>query len=309
MDKEQPQYLQFPVHLLPHIFINQKAAFEQIITCGVYLFSLKIVANPIEVAGQLIYCYLRAKKSLTKELYSFICNIDSSTINGEYIQFDSDYCYNYTAGENQRFSFDGHDTIVCQVLEQEPEVLKAATEWYRLRQAYNYFKINVSNIDIALALIKNINIAGEPLCMVKMSTIWDYHNNIKTEQQLLQFAAYAGIKSILGQKPCLLTNKQLVVARMFGARSSKSIPDNVQPLFDKYIRRWHIDPLLEQLELNWGLKKVTTPGLHGFYLSFRMGLTELALFAERRKLKNKRIELRQMKQVAREQAIQQLKKG
>jgi hypothetical protein len=307
MDKVELQYLQFPVHLLPHIFTDPKGTFKQIIAVGVFLFSQKVKAEPIQVAGQLIYCYIRAKKSLTKELNDFMCKIDNSTINGKCFRLYDDYCYN--AGQNESFSFDGDDIIVCQMLEREPEVLKAATEWYRLRQALKYFKTNVNNFDIVLDRIKGIQTAGEPLCMVKMSIIWDYYDNIKSEQQLLQFCAYSAIKSILGQKPCLLTNKQHVVARMFGARSSKTIPEDIHPLFYKYMKRCHIDLLIEQLELTWGLKKITTPGLRGFYLSFKMGLTELALFAERQKLKNKRIELRQMKQDARVQAIQQLKKG
>lgn len=306
----QAKYMQFPVYLLAGIHSNHNSAFDKMLSIGAYLFSTHIEVNAQHATGQLIYCYSQRKKSLTRELIRYLDKIDGSNINGE--MFILEHGVNFYIEYNNNFSFEGHDILLLELLKQQPDILKAATEWYRLIQAFNYFNIKLVGLDIEAEYkaIRTIKLEGQPLCMVKRDLIWEYYNGKKSERQMAQFAAFAALKSILGKRKCIITNKNHIVARMFGYSSIKSLDDpfeTIHPLYPKYSKRYNIDKLLEELEFSWNLKTMSAPGLHGFYVSFTMDYEQLALLAVKRMKKTKRDELHEMKQKARMSAKRQLK--
>jgi hypothetical protein len=115
------------------------------------------------------------------------------------------------------------------------------------------------------------------------------------------------IKSILGMRRYVKTNKQHIVSRMFGYSSIKVIGKVNEELFKKYSTRYQIDKVLLELELSWNVK-IYSRNIRGMYVSVgnKISLDDLALEAESKKKKN-RIEVnKNNKSKAKERALQLL---
>lgn len=63
---------------------------------------------------------------------------------------------------------------------------------------------------------------------------------------------FLATKSILGKKPLTATTKRAIAMRMIGAKNDKVLHgllenDQLKALYDKYLQRYHIDKLLDEL--------------------------------------------------------------
>ncbi|MBK6952308.1 MAG: hypothetical protein IPH24_09750 [Crocinitomicaceae bacterium] len=105
-----------------------------------------------------------------------------------------------------------------------------------------------------------------------------------------------------------------MVSRMFGYTSHKHLPSRLSPLievlFKKYSNRYHIDKVLQQLELNWNVITYSN-NIRGMYVAMehKISIEALALAAETKKQKNRIIELKNAKALAKQKALQQLNKA
>lgn len=147
-----------------------------------------------------------------------------------------------------------------------------------------------------LKVAPNPNNLG-PYVGVNKDIIFDYYKNDKTEFQIAAFCAFCAVRSILGKKVSCKTNKALIHARMFGYRSTKQMPDKMTAIQKKYLNRYHMDKLIQELELNWHLKLF---GGHcrGFYLSFDLSHCDLAMEHNKAKKKVKVDALKEKKKAA-----------
>lgn len=75
----------------------------------------------------------------------------------------------------------------------------------------------------------------------------------------------------------------------------------------KYANRYHIDKVLEELQLSWGLK-LYSDHIRGMYVSFTKSLDDLAVINELSKKSNKRNNLKEQKRQAKEFALKRLQK-
>ena len=83
-------------------------------------------------------------------------------------------------------------------------------------------------------------------------------------------------------------------------------PDNsTERAMKKYSMRYHIDNVLLELQMNWGLKLYSDHS-RGFYLSFTKSLEELAVICIENKSKNKSKFLSQERAKAKESALRKL---
>jgi hypothetical protein len=140
-----------------------------------------------------------------------------------------------------------------------------------------------------------------PISGIAMDMLWDYYTHEKTDFDIACLGAFLGIKSILGTKPYCKTNKAFIHARMFGYSSSKEMPYKLSPIEAKYQIRWHMDKVLMELQNNWFLKLVSNHQ-RGMYLSFDISLAELYLKAENNKQLTKIKQLKDLKNIAFENA-------
>lgn len=103
--------------------------------------------------------------------------------------------------------------------------LEFGNESQRMKEAAHFFNITFGNIERAIQKAKKIHNSvkkGTPFASVRLKMLWDYYNNPKKEADIAYFCAFCAIKSMLGDKGYIKTNKSLIIARMFGLVDVKS---------------------------------------------------------------------------------------
>ena len=154
-------------------------------------------------------------------------------------------------------------------------------------------------------------------CGIRTNTIWDYDSTSKTERQIAQFCAFCATRSILGKGRYKKTNTKLIIARMFGyntidefnADTPKIVKNiskaererrlHILEYREKYAKRYHIDKILTDLEINWGLKRYAD-NIRGMYISYEFSLQELAKLCEENKRSVQKCRLKEEKRKAKE---------
>ena len=143
---------------------------------------------------------------------------------------------------------------------------------------------------------------GSPKASISKEMIFDFYKNEKTEFEIDTFLAFAAIKSIIQQSKYKKITNDYLITRMSGnSKKSDLIPERMM----KYKKRYQIDKIKKELELNWGLKLYGYQ-MRGFYVSFTVPLLTLAVKAEVMKKKTKEKELQLKKNEARELALKQI---
>lgn len=103
--------------------------------------------------------------------------------------------------------------------------LEFGNESQRMKEAANFFNIKFGDIDRAMQNAKEIHNSvkkGTPFASVRLKMLWDYYDSPQKETDIAYFCAFCAIRSILGNKEYIKTNKSLVIARMFGLIDTKS---------------------------------------------------------------------------------------
>ena len=147
-----------------------------------------------------------------------------------------------------------------------------------------------------------------PSVSLDKQKLLEFYTQEKSEFEIACLCAFCAIKSIIGSKDYVFTNKALIIARMFGFAKPEDFndTDHLQELKAKYSQRYHIDRVIKKLELEWGLRKYGNNN-RGFYLSFSEKHESLAKICENNKLKNKLSQLADIKRLAKEKAEKELK--
>lgn len=132
---------------------------------------------------------------------------------------------------------------------------------------------------------------------INKDIIFDYYRNKKTEFEIAAFCAYCATKSILGVKSYCKTNKVLIHARMFGFNNAAPLKEHKNKLQEKYFKRYNFDKIMKDLQFNWDMRMISNH-CRGFYISYELGLQDLAIISEKAKKKTRDALLRQEKEDA-----------
>lgn len=136
------------------------------------------------------------------------------------------------------------DLIFDYAVYKHSQTLEYGDELEKMKDAAKFFEINFGNIKGAISMAKglqtnNLYDLKAPNASINIAILWDYYNNKKTEFDIACFCAFCAIKSILGSKDYVKTNKGMILVRMFGESkvSNVSFPDEFNNLVDaaKYI--------------------------------------------------------------------------
>lgn len=117
------------------------------------------------------------------------------------------------------------DTIMDYATYKHSLSLEFGSESQRMKESSDFFNIKFGNIEMAMQKAKKIHNSvkkGTPFASVRLKMLWDYYDNPKKEADIAYFCAFCAIKSILGDKGYIKTNKSLIIARMFGLADIKS---------------------------------------------------------------------------------------
>lgn len=304
------KYLQFPLCMLRNLFADKEKTINDIINYGIYRFARKQDYDLFEVARQMMYCFYRKQGDLTNDLRRMI----QRYIDSENIQIDDDY----NGFSGSEFNPETEIGNIMELFNTDNNFMEKAIEFYQIRQACSRDLLNITcNIDACLRRGKEIERTipeGEPYPSINKDRFFDFRDHEKTEFDLMQFACYIAIRSILGEKPYCRTNKEMILCRAFGYKSNKHLPTTMNPvikeLFVKYKKRYHIDRILQSLELNWNIL-IYSHNIRGLYigLSKKITLESMIVQAETKKKKKQIDALKKRKDEAREKALQQLNKG
>jgi hypothetical protein len=305
------RYLQFPLCMLRNLLTDRKKTIDDIIDFGIYHFSKSVKYDLSEVARQMMYCYYRKQDDLTNDLRRMI----QRHIDSENIQIDDDY----NGFSGSEFNPETEIGQITELFDADNNFREKAIEFYQIRQAFSFLGI-IGNFDTCLKRGKEIERTtpkGEPYPSINIKRIFEFLEQEKTEFDLMQFACYIAIRSILGKKPYCRTNKEMILCRAFGYNSVKHLPATMNPvikeLFDKYKKRHHIERILQSLKLSWNIL-IYGRNVHGLYIGLKnlkknITLANMISYAETKKKKNQIAELKKQENEAREKALQQLNKG
>lgn len=309
------RYLQFPLCMLRELFTDKKKAIDDIIDFGIYRFSKTVKYELFDVAKQMMYCFYRKQSDLTNDLRRMI----QRYIDSEKIYFDEEY--SGFSGIGSEFKAELELDQILPLFETDKTFKEKAIEFYQIRQACSRDLLNITcNFDYVLKHGKEIERtipANEPYPSINKDLFFKFRDHEKTEFDLMQFACYIAIRSILGKKSYCRTNKEMILCRAFGYNSVKHLPATMNPvikeLFDKYKKRHHIERILQSLKLSWNIL-IYGRNVHGLYIGLKnlkknITLATMISYAETKKKKNQIAELKKQENEAREKALQQLNKG
>lgn len=195
--------------------------------------------------------------------------------------------------------------IYVQSLKYEKSI---NSEFEALEKAAEYYEIELGNPRYSLSNGYSLyEEYGTKVAKASISKniIFDFYRTKQPEFKVAAFCAYCATKSILGSKTYCKTNKFLIHARMFGHNSVSTMKNNQNKtaLEEKYFKRYNFDKIIKELQYNWGMNMISNR-CRGFYISYEIGLEELALISEKAKLKSKENMLRQAKEEAIKKAME-----
>lgn len=259
-DRENFRYFQFPLSLLKQVHTDPKRAFEDIISFSIVHFVLKIEITREEAAKQAVYNYYRGDclselKSQFKELYQG----EDLSAPGDLVLFDKIFL------EEQQETIQS----IVNLFESNPELEKSAVLNCQLSRIDIFFKLNGPSKDTRLSNYKRLinkiqefenDLGIDAYPTIEVNLLFDLLNQNSPDL----FAAYIAIRSLHGKKDFILTTRNVILMRMFGAKSQKALDyilkdKKLLVKYDKYARtekalRYNFDKLFDSL-LKRGLLK------------------------------------------------------
>ena len=294
MQENDEKYVQFPLSLLPDIISKKEETIEKIIHYGIYRFSTTRIYDIQVSTKQFLYCYYREKDSLTEYLIETI----ESYISNETLLLDEDY----NGFRGKKFDPTFEIEQLEKIFEKDLCFKNKILEFYQIYIACVYFEVekNCQNYLMVGKEMQNQVKQNEPILSVKIKLLLDFKNNYKSEDELLVLVGYLAIRSILGERQYVVTNKKHILSRMMGLASStfpsQTFDDNISAIYSRFIKRHHIDKLIKTLELDWYIATYAR-NTRGMYISMvnKVPIEKLAMIAEERKIKTRTKKLKQSK--------------
>ncbi len=288
------RYFQFPLFLLRDLMTDKNKALNNIIRYGLFSFAEKINPNMNEVIRQLMYCYYRDRADMPNDLIKLIDG---------HVNTDEDY--NGFNGTEFKPEYETEQLI--EIFQSDSKFEAMAIEFYKIRQAYSFIGVtgNYQNcLSVGRQIQANIQ-KGEPMPMIDKNQLFEYRDSEKTEIELMQFAVNIAIRSIIGEKNYSKTNKEMILCRAFGYKTKNHLPETMPDIFRKYLNRYHIDKVLQKIELgNWNLIFYAN-NMRGMYIGFKskISLEKLIEIAEMKREKKKLEDLKAAKKTAQEKVL------
>lgn len=307
--KKETKYVHFPVNMIPSIISDTDKTIETAICYGVIRYSEKLEVELEEACRQLMYCFYRQKDTIPLWLIDKVLdriNVGSLSIDEGYSQFTDT-------------SFEPASELedLKKILDEDEGFKESIIQFHRVRQSLWFFDLS-SRFSIQYVIntgmkIKNNLQSKEPIVSANLDVLLSFcKNENKNENDKIHFIGFLAIKSIIGEKEFVKTNKKLILARMMGFKTYLDIePDKLNEpqsyIFERFSHRYHMDNLITMLELDWHLITYSNK-VRGIYLAIdKISLDDLALYVEKQKKKARLIELKKMKNEAKNKAIKRLK--
>ena len=169
--------------------------------------------------------------------------------------------------------------ILHFVVKKQMQILKYDTYIEKMLTTTKYFGIDFFKVFGSEHTFNSIDsdISQTKIAKVKIKVeiLLDYFKNEKSEFEIECFCGYCALKSMIGNKKIFKGTVKFLLSRMF--------PDS-NNLKNKYKKHYHYRKLMKELEINWGLKKLSS-NARGFYFSFTGDYDELEQIRAQKKAK------------------------
>lgn len=296
MKKDNYKYFRLPVYLLQGMAINKK---ETLSNCAYYgVFSLtqtkKVTEKDEQVfIEQFIYTYYNYPDTLTADLQEKM----EEAIDEGMFHADDDR-KGFAAGKGRKLNIDSEIHELERIFYNDTEFKDMVIEFGKLKDAFNFYGIKL-DLD-KLELIQKLAIPdNSPMVMIPQIKLNEFlSDDTKSELEIMTFAVYLAVRSILGKKTYCRTTKEMILARAFGFRNMDELNKNQPALFAKYSKRYWTDKLLAEVR-NWNIHIYSTnEGLRGMYIGNGSEISEdyfLDLIAEKKNKKDTKTKNQQMK--------------
>lgn len=260
---EDKKYIYFPLHLLAKVILNPKEGISDILHYGIVQFSKKIFEfdgesfdprysyEPVKLFSHIVYCYNHG--TLDPAISRWIKTLEKS---GKYILSDNN---GYDADGIEFFP---QEEIECLMEASKPnsKMFQKCKDFYRMDCAMSLLELRGDYNQIMSAServfedVRNYESkwGKDSLVSVKVDLILDFYKNDKTSREYELLLAHCALKSFLGNKQFVKTNKPSMVMRMCGARKPNIYEEyqkqsQIKKIVEKYSKRYHADKLLLDL--------------------------------------------------------------
>lgn len=275
-------YIKLPLPFIRLLLVKPEET-GNVIRYAVYKMALNYDADTRNVFRQVLYVYYQT------HIFEDDWN-ESAYV--EYVTSKPDSCLpddicskieelwqdNKLSLDFDRKGFDHEGTFLSSDVDQISEIEdyastdetffdKCAT-WYKIRQVCSNIGISLEDVnlyEISYNRFAQYNMDNDIFAYVNTSIILRYYNNSRSgrisELERVQFACYAGIKSIVGLNDYWKASKELILARMMGLKSSGEITTEIlnrkerteaNRIYKKYSKRRQFVGLLNKmLEYNY----------------------------------------------------------
>lgn len=253
-----------------------------------------------EVIRHLTYCYFRKKHELTSDLVRVLeYYYDEGELEDDTYLFTSDACLNeeeiYFGDEA---NFEGIEEeqegepytplgLIANAYRKDKDIREYAKEWHDVYQFVETCNLNITGAGISetIRLGSKYNYSNQPYAMIDPLFFIKYRDKNKTERARAEFAMLLAISSIVGEKGWAATTRNLIIARMFGAKNSEGLEDALKgssqkegqllkEAFEKYTTRRLFESMRDKL-ISKGLIKCWTPYSHRVFVSTSHRLEEI----------------------------------
>jgi len=294
---------------------------DNIINAGIYKYSTKIEYDSERISNQLVYDYYRHPENLTPELKSSLLKYLGQPQPETFISKNGDIKTSTPSGFEKgtdgtiKFNPIAEYYTLKPAFEKNPDFYKAATIYYTVHQSMRSLEVTGKTglcVREGRKIWDGVYEREECPC-INMYLAYEYRDEEKSEFEVAQLAAFIAIRSILGTASSKKTNRNHILARMFGYGTidklnnrSKSNPQ-IERLISKYSKRYWMDKILLKLQLNWHIL-IDGSRCRGLYIGNESNVTmgKFMEITEGQREKNRIKELKRQKEEERQKALERI---
>ena len=286
--EDKQKYFFVPIQLLRGLHADKKKTLRDCAMYGVYtLTETKKVTTKEErtFVEQFVYAYYNEPDTLTMELAEKMEQyIDEGMFHPD------DDRKGFAAGKGRKLNVDSEVNELERIFDDDKEFHNMVINFGKFRDAFNFYgmKKDFKKIyDWAMEMEKQIP-PKSPMVMIGQDKLREFfEDDTKTEFEIMTFAIYLAIRSLLGTDKMKFTTKDMILARAFGFRNIKELKKNPPDLYEKYSKRYWMDKCLGEIRAGWNIITYSSnrDGLHGIYVANGYDITKKELL---RRIEKKR---------------------
>ncbi len=298
---DKQKYFFVPIQLLAGLHTEKRKTLRDCAMYGVFsLTQTKKVTNKEELTfiEQFVYAYYNEPDTLTMELAEKM----EEAIDEGMFHADADR-KGFAAGKGRKLNIDSEIHQLERIFADDQEFKNMVVMFGKAKDAFQFYGMKEDFRDIfTWAMEKNIP-PKSPMVMIGQDKLREFfEDDTKTEFEIMTFAIYLAIRSILGVEKMKFTTKDMILARAFGFRNIKDMKKNPPDLYEKYSKRYWIDKCLGEIRGGWNIITYSSnrDGLHGIYIANGFHLTNKDLMRaieKKRKAKDTKSHNAEMKRL------------